>query len=270
VDMSPFAQPFELSSAIRRPGKSFVALPGRRIYNASDGLSCHASVEKVNTEAPEILRGGTPSITESEESTIIEYRLSVRGILIDKVQWVSDAVTDGVIPHAVLRKASWRDDINKLTVPDAPEKLWRLLVADRGPDGQPPPAFYPKACTALLVKTAYGHIDTVKLRETPHPTIVHDYLETVRDVIWNRTFLKTKRKKLMGVGPRNIREGDVIVVLFGCSVPVILRPYRHDKASKSNLYIFIGEAFVYGQMDGEAVATVKRSLQDVQEDFQIV
>jgi hypothetical protein len=44
--------------------------------------------------------------------------------------------------------------------------------------------------------------------------------------------------------------GDVIAILFGLHVPCVLRPLS-DKPEDG--YAFIGEAYVHGAMNGEAV-----------------
>jgi hypothetical protein len=46
-------------------------------------------------------------------------------------------------------------------------------------------------------------------------------------------------------------EGDIICILFGCSVPIVLREYRTEN---DHYFEFIGEAYIHGMMDGEAVA----------------
>ena len=48
-------------------------------------------------------------------------------------------------------------------------------------------------------------------------------------------------------GPRDIRVGDIVCVILGCSIPLIL---RHDGAS---CYTIVGECFVDGIMTGEAL-----------------
>ena len=50
----------------------------------------------------------------------------------------------------------------------------------------------------------------------------------------------------MGLVPNAAREGDVICVLFGGQMPLVLRPKRE-------FFELIGEAYVYGIMDGEAM-----------------
>lgn len=52
----------------------------------------------------------------------------------------------------------------------------------------------------------------------------------------------------MGLVPRQAKEGDLICVLFGCSVPVIIR-----KVEKH--HILISESYVHGIIEREAIAT---------------
>ena len=53
----------------------------------------------------------------------------------------------------------------------------------------------------------------------------------------------------MGAMPQEVQPGDLVCVLFGCSVPVVLRK-RTDQES----YQFIGECYLHGFMDAEAIA----------------
>ncbi len=57
--------------------------------------------------------------------------------------------------------------------------------------------------------------------------------------------------KHVGMGPAAMREGDVACILFGGRVPYALRP--HD-----DHYELIGEYYVYGLMDGEALEIFKK------------
>ncbi|RFU23968.1 hypothetical protein B7463_g12370, partial [Scytalidium lignicola] len=52
----------------------------------------------------------------------------------------------------------------------------------------------------------------------------------------------------IGSGPEDVREGDQIYVLTGCSVPVILR-----KAERDNEFQLVGECYLQSVMDGEAL-----------------
>jgi len=76
-------------------------------------------------------------------------------------------------------------------------------------------------------------------------------------VIFTRRWLVTEGGKL-GLGPARTCVSDIIVILLGCSVPVILRKEYSE-------YIIIGECFIQGVMDGEAVEGVKEGTQELQE-----
>ncbi|KAG8532989.1 uncharacterized protein KY384_001771 [Bacidia gigantensis] len=62
-----------------------------------------------------------------------------------------------------------------------------------------------------------------------------------------RPFITTRG--YIGLGSANIQAGDTVCVFYGANVPHVLRRREHDKPG----YTFIGESFVYGLMDGEAM-----------------
>jgi hypothetical protein len=78
---------------------------------------------------------------------------------------------------------------------------------------------------------------------------VQSFLARFRDTteIMNRR-LMVSQKGMLGMAPINAKKGDLICVLFGCSVPLLLRP-RHSQGE----YEFIGECYLDGYMDGEAL-----------------
>jgi hypothetical protein len=49
----------------------------------------------------------------------------------------------------------------------------------------------------------------------------------------------------IGLGPKNSRGGDVVVIILGAGVPFILRP------TNQGVYRLVGECYVHGIMDGE-------------------
>jgi hypothetical protein len=63
--------------------------------------------------------------------------------------------------------------------------------------------------------------------------------------------LGQKDKELLGLAPRTAEEGDHICIIFGCSVPVILREIRFQGEVYFKL---VGEAYIHGMMDGEALS----------------
>lgn len=59
----------------------------------------------------------------------------------------------------------------------------------------------------------------------------------------------------IGLAPRMAQKGDVVCVLFGCSVPVVLRRLGQDgiQGQDGPVFKFVGECYLDGFMDGEAL-----------------
>jgi hypothetical protein len=86
-------------------------------------------------------------------------------------------------------------------------------------------------------------------------TVTAGYLKRVLDVTWNRKFFVCRESSgsepLFGVGSWYIASGDLVCILFGCSVPVILRERKDERGNIS--FLFVGESYVDERMDGEAL-----------------
>lgn len=138
-----------------------------------------------------------------------------------------------------------------------PEGFWRTIVADRGPEGTNPPPWYSRACSESLRHLSMnGDLRPDDVIDLPKASSVAKlFMKRVKDVLWERRFVRInfsgETGKTYGLTPKESKEGDIICVLFGCSVPVVLR--QHGKGTL-NTFHMIGECFVYGIMDGEAVS----------------
>jgi hypothetical protein len=100
-----------------------------------------------------------------------------------------------------------------------------------------------------------GDLNTSKLLANRSlPDTVLEYLRRVQSIVWSRKFFVCREpadrsKRPFGLGSRHIQEGDIVCILFGCSVPVVLRYFETTRD-----YKFIGECYVHGNMDGELLA----------------
>jgi hypothetical protein len=185
--------------------------------------------------------------------------MHVKGFVLAIIEQTTPRVLNGIIPSEAFEYGGWPEiDGDVQTVP---EQLWRTLVGDRGPDGTNPPSWYRRACLACLtscmdVKGDLNAPEVISREDVPRT--VKTFLERVRAVTWGRRFFTSRvssnseRQSLFGLAPHDSSEDDVICILFGCSVPVVLRKVR------SGRYIFIGECYVHGMMDGEAVTLPRR------------
>ncbi|KAI9164176.1 Heterokaryon incompatibility protein [Paramyrothecium foliicola] len=277
----------------RRTGDSFVGLPETRWYNASSGIEPTITFGRDQGTAPR--RSPHPStpngmITQSSglashpllpRTTITRVPraqqdlgrlLTVRGYFMSQVQ-ERHQMLEGIIPRAVLQTLGHDSDAPELDhVPDA---IWRTLVADRDPDGRSPPAWYHRACmTCLVSDTTAGNIDTnAILQKKIITTLQSSYLKRVQAVCWNRTFIECRDpetgNKLVGIGPLDSKQEDLVCILYGCSVPCVLRPVLYG--SGLACYQLIGEAFILGRMDGEAVRDfTEEDLKQKSEHFTLI
>lgn len=206
----------------RKNCDSFVGSPNRKTYNASAGRS----------------------LMEHELS---QGSLLVRGLKVDTIAACLPRASGGIVWREALHMAGWNEQSDKFDA--VPEKLWRTLVADRSPDGSPPKSWYQRACLYTLAQTSStGVVDTSALIQSGGPSIMVEFLERVQSVVWNRKFFTTSNKTLFGLGPDGLQSGDVVAVLYGCSVPVVLRAVENR-----TYYKLVGECYIHGLMDGQAV-----------------
>jgi hypothetical protein len=156
------------------------------------------------------------------------YSMYVRGFVLDTVERTSELSRNGQIPEDWPEMANWTvsggRDPNREKDREPPDEFWRTLVANRGKDGKSPPVYYARACKESFSKGGYrgGAVDTTGLISYERNSVVAQFCRRVQAVTWNRAMVKTKLGRLGLVG-KNIRKGDLVCILYGCSVPVILR-----------------------------------------------
>ncbi|KAF2840955.1 hypothetical protein M501DRAFT_1014944 [Patellaria atrata CBS 101060] len=181
--------------------------------------------------------------------TLYDGSLKVRGLTLGTIDSVSARVARGVIHKEALEMVGWYAEHPLDKVPD---KLWRTLVADRDPKGDNPPSWYSRVCLfAFKECSSPGGDVSVDLERKDRSKNVHEFMQRVKSVVWNRTFfLAGVDNELYGLALAKAEEEDLVCILLGWSVSVILREHRDYK---DPWYDFVGEAYVHGKMDGEAM-----------------
>ncbi|KAN0077632.1 Heterokaryon incompatibility protein (HET) domain containing protein [Elaphomyces granulatus] len=263
-----------------KKGASFVGPPGQSTYNASNKKEpdfrfhtpqrswLNSVITRISAWFKPTGGGyGPPKSWAQFEpndalpTTHADKSLYVKGLIIGQITWTSEPITNGVIPESCLEKAGL---IREKTQEVCPDKLWRTLVADRDPAGRLPPRWYHRACLYCLNNSTDDININVLLKNTPAknpptktlptethpPKYVKKYLERVQAVVRNRKFLEVEKEKLFGLCSDKARSDDIVCVLFGCSVPVVLR--KRDEKDGGG-YLFIEEAYIHGKMDGQAI-----------------
>ena len=157
------------------------------------------------------------------------YSLYVKGFCFDRVEKVAQISQAGAIPASWLDLAGWSKARRKPTqtsedIEDPPDAFWRTLVADRGRNDRNPPYYYARACKETIMKGGIrsNAVDTTALIFNERNSIIAEFCRRVQAVIWNRALIKTKRGAL-GLVSEDVKEGDLVCIIYGCTVPVILR-----------------------------------------------
>jgi hypothetical protein len=212
--------------------------------------------------------------------------ISARGIILTEVSRQSSRMANAIVTTECLDILEWMTvDLQSNTL-QAPNSLWPTLCADRDEKGDPAPDSYGVAMHDLMKamnpRTAMRHmigldprsasIDIEELLESDISEHIKSFLSVVRNVVWNRRTFEAPglptEDPLRGLVPRNARVGDRICILYGCSVPVVLR--KHEISDKECYWKLIGDAYVHGVMDGEAIRGVSdKMLRAMEMEFEI-
>lgn len=211
----------------RQNGVSLVGMPGNTFYRACGVM--RATPENTSFRA------------EGDQQV-----LAVTGIVAGSIIELGDRSMNGNIPQEWMSLAGWHSIEDAAPVP-----FWRTLVANKAFDGNPAPDWYGRACEFAFRKSTTGDIDTTFLIRSILSSHVQEFLNRVLDVTWRRKFAVMKEKDSdflrFALCPPETEFGDAICILYGCSVPVVLRRV-------GSYHKVVGECFVYGIMDGEAVS----------------
>ncbi|KAI1331421.1 heterokaryon incompatibility protein-domain-containing protein [Xylariaceae sp. FL0255] len=217
--------PFSLD---RHPGMRFLKT-GR---TNADPLVGQPSDGHRNYSAAQTRHANLDVLKFRKRPSLRHHSLYVQGFELDKVEKVMDASQGGSIPKSWLDLSGWQEGENGYSM-DPPDELWRTLVADRGRDNRNPPYYYARACKESVHKGSIssGRVDTTALINNERNSIVAEFCRRVHAVIWNRSMFKTKAGRL-GLA-YNVEKDDCVAILYGCTVPVILKKKRKTRKNET-------------------------------------
>ncbi|GAW17406.1 hypothetical protein ANO14919_068630 [Xylariales sp. No.14919] len=157
------------------------------------------------------------------------HSLYVKGFVFDTVLEVTDASQGGFIPVSWINLGGWEQPETKYP----PDSFWRTLVGDRGKDNRNAPYYFSRACRESAIKGGLrsGGINTKALIDNEQNSIIAEFCRRVQAVVWNRRLFKTE-KGILGLGPSDIMPNDKLAIIYGCTVPVVLRESKKDKKEK--------------------------------------
>ncbi|KAF2228538.1 HET-domain-containing protein, partial [Viridothelium virens] len=204
------------SKMARQNADVLVGVPPQRHYAAA------GTTRRVTKE----LRFEDGIINEPDNPEIHETRyhsVFVEGFKLDRVKKLGPASQKGVIPKewkSMLR--AYQNETFKNT-----QDFWRILVADRNASGNNPGRFFPR-----LLEFAYDQQATRAARNETLDTShiinygtcepVKDLMKRIKSMIYNRKLVRTQNDRF-GLVPDATEDGDFICILYGSSVPVVMR-----------------------------------------------
>ena len=244
--LQSFVQSAMESSPERTAADSLVGLPDHTYYHASRGRSAEFRTGYYRYLADDYFN--TTSSFNNEIYLKDAKDLFACGRQLDSISQLGPRASEGIILY------EWLELGGHSTADGLPEHFWRTLVADRGPNGSNAPSWYRRAFLYCLQHlSATGDINTNRLIAEceAESSLVVNFLQRVQSVIWNRKFLVSEKYSWIGLAPMAAQVGDIICVLYGCSVPVVLRVSGSRGSAKQCQ--LVGECYVHGMMDGEAL-----------------
>jgi hypothetical protein len=243
---------------------SLVGQPNQRNYNACGHMPAavtfgSSTVQRVH-ERWQLSSAGKQYFSRKsvEEVQAFNGLMFVRGFRLNYIGKLGPRGAEGMIPY------EWLDmiDINETGIQEA---FWRTLVANRSEDQRAPPAWFRQSWQHCMNSSPHGDINITELIHANASSMVSSFLIRVQNVIWNRKFFITNDGLRLGLAPLGAREKDVVCIFYGCSVPVILREHTD---STGHYFQFIGECYVHGMMDGEALSQAT-PMQERTEEFKL-
>ena len=178
-------------------------------------------------------------------SRIDGHHLRVHGFIVDSIDKIFPTCYHNIATGGLSVERSWRPQNGAATYPlggTMIEAFNHTLVADIG---------RPKTdCETLErgMQVNWAVVDQDPKTLTPPQNKRRSrMLIDIKRTTFGRRLIQTK-SGLIGLGPGFARTGDLICVLFDGHVLYVLR-----KNNRSSLFEFVGECYIHGMMDGEAM-----------------
>lgn len=172
------------------------------------------------------VNGAVMQMNEFPTSIIAE------GVVVDKVDFFGGTV-DLPAQQSLTTLRRWQY-ISAQNSSNSTADFWKTIVAGKDHLGRFASPDFGKAYESFLEGAS----------STSDPRVQY-FADAVTRAVLGRRFFIT-RKGRIGLGPPEIQLGDRVVVLKGCSVPLILR-------IEGNHMVVVGESYVSGIMNGEVL-----------------
>jgi hypothetical protein len=219
-----------------------------------------------------------------------KQRVTLSGIEFDMVATLGDVSEQATfdIDDPLAGNRSWASNVqlvkntydqeyptSNISIYDA---FWHTLIAGRDGSGTVAPSQEHSDVFSLILDTTTGEMPSLpgqtysSRRQKGHFTInslrtrkpaktLEDLRTAIRSALTMRRFAITQ-KGYFALVPRGTREGDVIVVFEKACVPFVIRNTRRNNGDGRE-YELLGEAYVHGIMQGEAMEMADSVMKDI-------
>jgi hypothetical protein len=238
LDDLPFGVP-KKGTGKRTNADTLVGKATTKVYNASNSMRAQ-------------FRFG---INEADRT--FDGCLFAKGVAIGTVTELSTRMADGIVLRDCLEMIGGIERTSEGQLTKMSDAVWRILCGNRDDLGRSASPVSRYALLHLLQRLPpNSSIDTVELLESDLDEYVREFLKRVQAVTWNRKVAlisspKGEEERRIGLVPTRSQVGDTVCILLGGSVPFVLR--KHNDSAEE-CWELIGESYVEGQMDGEAVS----------------
>ncbi|KAI0468443.1 HET-domain-containing protein [Xylaria cf. heliscus] len=222
-------------------------------------------------------------------------KLHLAGVCCDTIEKISDESSEGLLITGIDTIKDWRNMAGMEKDPGKPyigretvsEAFWRTLCLDIYASG------VPTMDQARFIRRAdarerdahllYWYMQISKLKKikvlktrgidtgpTGFVKGMHEFFDHLSKASLRRTFF-ISRKGYMGLGPLGMQVDDHICVLAGGRAPFIVRPVKQNDGQATSRFVcrLLGDAYVHGLMDGEALRLADDGILQVK-DFELI
>jgi hypothetical protein len=191
--------------------------------------------------------GNSKAITEVLLTANDTPRLKVRGIGVDTIRTSSGALNLNI-----------RSDSEELTKFVADCRSYRTKDP-RGPVTLPPLRYWePRTSETRLHPPNWAAWKYGLPFENPLEESDNEMANKVTYFCSGRQLILTERG-YFGLAPHGAKPGDSVLCFLGSRVPYILRKVEDCSKSTQDRYELIGESYIYGLMEGEALKGIDMS-----------
>ena len=149
---------------------------------------------------------------------------------------------------------------------DRVEALWRTIVRDLAPGTRHQRADSSSGKDFESLISAFGESENSDARQRDASAQLYDWLNKHGARITGRKLFRTRRGYL-GMSCRHVLPGDKVYILWGGSLPFILRemglvvldPEANEPSKTVMSHVLIGgECYIHGLADGQGIDIVER------------